>query len=102
MSASNNYNSQKGAPMTFLVLLAVLIVHTRLKAWLHDNPTSGFRRGMYTLFGKALTVAFVLWMLVVGPLLLTRLQTLDRVATEARTALAKTISFSSPTPSWSD
>lgn len=88
--------------MTFLVLLAVLMVHARLKSWLHDNPTSGFRQGVYTLFGKALAVAFVLWMLVIGPHLITRLQTLDRVAAEARSALAKTISFSSPPPSWSD
>ena len=88
--------------MYFLVLLAVLFVCSRLKSWLHDNPTSGFRQGMYVLCTKALAVLFVCWLFVIGPRLVTKLQTLDRVTSQAREALAKTISFSSPPPSRSD
>ncbi len=88
--------------MFVILMLAGFFVYAKLRLWVHDRPTSGFRQGVFRLFGEAVVVAFLFWMCVIGPPLLNRIQSLDRVAHEARSALAKTISSSSSTPSWSD
>jgi len=47
--------------MAFFIYLGVLLLFVRIHSWARDRPQSGFRNGVFNLFGELLNVAFLCW-----------------------------------------
>ncbi len=56
--------------MAFLIYFGVILLYVRIYSWARDRPQSGFRNGVFNLFGEVLNVAFLFWIVASLPWLM--------------------------------